>query len=709
MSQASAPPRLADQLRNVKVGLRRDLEISRQVLQGKPCYVLRDGISFQSHSLSARDYQIILALRSGRTVGEAFEELVQQERLKREREDEFYQFVVDLHQRGLLQLPTEDPDRLYARLQRTRTKSLARSLMQLASLKLPLGNPDRWLVEVAPYFRFLFTRWFAVLWACAVLMALLTVVADWERFQQPWASLLAVRNVLFVLVLVVVLKVWHEIGHAVACRHFGGEVPEWGAILIVGTPCAYVDTSAAWGFHRAWHRIVVNLAGMYFESLVALVATVVWISTDTGLLHAAAHQTMIVSTVITLFFNLNPLMKFDGYYVLSDWLGMPNLKQSADRAAIRELKRAAFSVASKPIGRTYWEQRGLVAFGIASALYKVTVIAGLFAVIAYRLPIVGLVAGVGYVVASVLPWMIRTSTYLWTSPETEPHRVRAVTCWFAMIALPFAVLILPLSRATVVAGVLRPERSRIVRAESEGFLESIDVVAGESVLADQPLGTLDNSEVRLVAAKAESELTIEGIRLRSDDRAALGATEAVLRRSIALGRSRQASEQVERLTLRAPIDGTITRVPAAERLGSFCRVGEPLLEVGGGGWRIRTLLTAEQLEDVAPRIGDRASIALPATGRTVDGALVSIAPFGGTPLDLVELSHLGGGEIVVDPQTMIPEQPYFELVFAVDGLPEELLRSGTRVDVSFRSVTRPLASVLYRRWLQFLDRYSKRT
>lgn len=705
----SSPSSLAEQLRDARISLRDDLQVTRQILNGRATYVLRDGISFQSHSLSASDYEIVLAMRSGRTAGEAFQELVNRGTLGADREGEFYQFVVGLHQRGLLQLPMEDSERLYARLMRGRQGSMARTLLQLVSFKIRLGNPDSWLDEIAPKARFLFHPVFVALWAVGMLVALGAIVADWDRFQQPWEAFLATRNVALILVLMVILKAWHEIGHALACKVFGGVVPEWGALLIVGTPCAYVDTTAAWGFHKRFQRVVVNLGGMYFESMAAMVGTFVWLSTEPGLVHSAAHQTIVVSTIVTLLFNLNPLMKFDGYYVLSDCLGIPNLKQISDRAAIQEIKHRFLGL---PIQREKFSGLawgGLVAFGIAAACYKVIVVTGLFSVIAYRLPALGLMAGGAYVAAMIVPALIGVTRYLWVSEETAPLRGRALVCWVALFALPTSVLLVPWRSTVAVGGVVRAERTWVVRAASDGYLVEINVSPGDRVLQDQLLGKLENEEClleerRTAVATERAELSMRRMVMTEKPQ----IHESALRSTVARHQWRDAQDRAASLAVRSPAEAIVTRAPATDQSGRFHRVGEPLIELGSGGWRIKTLLSAEQVADAVLVPGRDIDVVFEGTGATATGRLQAVLDFGGQPLSLVELTHLAGGDIVVNEQTMVPTQPYYEVTIDLDAWPIGTDRAGVRVDVLVPVRAMPLGWIGYRRWLQFLDRYARR-
>ena len=156
-------------------------------------------------------------------------------------------------------------------------------------------------------------------------------------------------NVPILWTLLVGLKTFHELGHAYACKRFGGTVPEMGAMIMMGTPCAYVDASSSWSFPKRWHRMIVALAGMYFESMLAMVALVVWLCTDTGQLHSAAQYAIVLSTVVTIGFNANPLMRYDGYFILCDLLNFPNLHRDAKASSSSFIKWILYGIESKPV------------------------------------------------------------------------------------------------------------------------------------------------------------------------------------------------------------------------------------------------------------------------------------------------------------------------------------------------------------------------
>ena len=162
-----------------------------------------------------------------------------------------------------------------------------------------------------------------------------------------------------------------------------------GAYLIAFTPCAYVDASAAWGLPQLRQRVVVSLAGMYLESIVAFFALLVWSWTDDLLISSCAHQIVVLSTAVTVLFNINPLMRYDGYYVLSDVTGTPNLRQRS----LEEVQSMFKRIDGDPFLREQRTDRSdwfLRIYGMLSAIYKVSLVLAICTMIALKFYLVGM-------------------------------------------------------------------------------------------------------------------------------------------------------------------------------------------------------------------------------------------------------------------------------------------------------------------------------
>ena len=334
-----APKSPADQLKDLSVILRSDLHVSRQLHQGQPVYVVHDPISFRTHRLTLQNYQVLVRLDPSKTIGQNFQTLVQQRHFSTSDQDFYYQYIMQLHQLGLIVLPVANGGRLFEQHQKQSKLKRRSKIYGALFMQIPLARPDLFLTRTAPQMRVLFSRGFLTLWAVAGLVALWLVASRFDEFMKPLNSLLATENLPFLWSAFVVLKIWHELGHGYACKIHGGAVPEMGMPLSAGTPAAYVDATAAWSFPERWKRLVVMLGGMYFETIVAIPAVFIWAFSSSPMLSSCAYQLVMMASLITVLFNANPLMKYDGYFIAGELLGIQNLRGRSDQLIKDVLKR----------------------------------------------------------------------------------------------------------------------------------------------------------------------------------------------------------------------------------------------------------------------------------------------------------------------------------------------------------------------------------
>ncbi|MCA9289513.1 MAG: hypothetical protein KDA25_00190, partial [Phycisphaerales bacterium] len=499
------PPSYADRLRGVTVHLRADLDITRHVFHDEPSYIVRDPLTFQAHQVSATDYQIIVALGEDRTLGEVFADLVARERLDPAHEEPFYEFIVQLHRLGFLNLPMSDDKALYQRFLRRRKAERAGLLMAFLFFRVPLINPDALLDRTIRVGRLLFTRTAFVLWALLMVAAGSVAVLRRADLAAPLLSILDAQNIALLWIQLVGLKVLHEFGHAYACKRYGGQVPEMGVLLIAFTPCAYVDATASWGFVRKRERIIVCLAGMYVESIIAAVALFVWSATNVGGVNTFAYQTFMLASLVTVGFNINPLMRYDGYYVMSDLIDMPNLRQRATRQLLGVVNRWCLGLPDPPGRHPAWVRATLIAYGIASTIYKVVLVTGICAIIAMKFFLLGLVLAGIYFAVTIIGAVNKTVRYLWLSPATAPVRARAVAVSILVLAvLPAAVAFVPIARPVEAGGIVVPEHEHVVRARTSGFIAAVLAHPRDRVDAGTPLVILDHPETTGAADEARA-------------------------------------------------------------------------------------------------------------------------------------------------------------------------------------------------------------
>ena len=701
---------LKDALSEVVISIRSDLHVSRHLVGGEPRYVVRDAIRFRSHSLSVTDYRVLMALNNHKPLGDIYLQLVKEGLLTVSCEERFYSHIVNLNQRGLLSLPIADPQRLYQRFEAKRKTRRRQMMASLLCFQMPLWNPNRFLKRTAIYSRILFTRPFFLCWLMALISSLAIVFARWDDFRSSLGSILALQNVPLIVGLIVGLKAWHEFGHAFACKYFGGDVPEMGALFIVGAPCAYVDASAAWGFSNRWHRVVVNLAGMYCESMIAICAVFVWNFTTASLLNSVAHYTVLVSTVVTLAFNMNPLMRFDGYYVVSDAMNMPNLRQESMGAAHRLLKRVVLGLRDGSDSRSALKTFGLATFGVASMIYKVIVMLGICTIVAYRVPAVGLGLGALYLGHTVFAMSKKTVEYLVSHPETQPVRRRAIAVAAAMIGgLPLLSLTLPVTRTVTLAGVVGRQIEHIIRTEAPGFLRLERAQTGDHIQNGQIVASLRNPELRLQRLKTRKEvesLNAELLTALISDRSIARKIERRL--ATAKAEWTHLNELVNQMDVASPFGGQITQSQLERRSGMFLAAGEPLMTVSSGDWIVRAVASAEELETARTSVGEAVEVRFAQSPNvTFQARVVNVAKIGTRRMEHAELTHVGGGTIAVDTTSMRAMESYFEITLRVPQDVGEWLRHRGRAYVCFRGRPRTLANLVYTRSLQFYHRFLK--
>lgn len=704
---AAKKERIIAMLSPLSIGLRRDLEVSRQVANGDVQYVIRDPITFNSCSLAQEDYQVFLHLEHMQSVQQAFAKLSAAGIIESDQRDEFYQFIVDLQRHNLILLPIVDGKILYERFAERRKKEKSSLPLRLISFQMPLLNPDRFL-EVTKRFAWpLFQNWFMVIWLGLVCLASYMVVVRWTDFSDATASLLALKSLPLLLVILCVLKAWHELGHAYACKIFGGNVPEIGLFFIVGTPCAYVDASAAWGFRERWHRVSVNLAGMYFESLIAIAAVFVWSLSQPGLVNSIAHYTIVISTVVTIMFNANPLLKFDGYYVLCDCLGIPNLKRLATASLHNCLKRIFLGLESPRIGTTWWSDRLYTLFGAASDLYRVVVTLGIFTFLALQIPTVGLLLGLFYLFVGLIPTVDRVVRYLLFQPETRGSRRRAVLLIGSSAAALTALIVMPIWTAISFTGIVGRENETFIRAPEPGFVSEVGFKLSQNVQPGDVLFQLTNEELetRHSAVKAEvSKLKSQLLQSLQTNPTEFGLLQQRLRQAeLDLGDVERA---IGRLTIRAPKDGVVAEWQNTDFTGRFFQSGEPLLKLESGKWIVRALATEEEVADSQVAVGDAVEFeVIGQPGKRLDGRVVGVARSSQTKIDETALTQLGGGDIGIDPYTQKAGEAYFSITMELDQLPGLSIHSGIRVQAMVPNRRWSLGRSLARKVWQFYHRY----
>lgn len=451
-------------------------------------------------------------------------------------------------------------------------------------LKIPLGRPAGFLKAIQPVFGWIFSGPAFVLWTILVIAATIVLSNEWSKFWSDSANVIARENWVWLLAAWIGLKCVHETAHGLVCLRYGGNIRETGFVLAVFTPLAYVDASSSWSFRSRWHRIHTAAAGIYIELLMASIAMLVWSHSDSALIRHILQNVIIMASVSTLVFNLNPLMKFDGYYILSDLLQIPNLMTQSTQTVQDIARRLVFgesSSAPQTMGR---ERIILMTFGVLATIWRMTV--SLSLLIAASVLFHG--AGIALAVAGVVMWFGRPLWRCLKSLDTwrlqQPERlVRA----FAMIALCVSALavlffVVPAPVMITAPGIVEYTDGEVIRAVTPGFIQQVHVIDGQEVAAGELLVSLTNAEISARLADLQQRFAQEDLRQQTANRDHDGGALSVAQMNLESLKSQLAEcqKQVTGLELRASQNGRIVVQNPERLLGTFARPGMELLTIG---------------------------------------------------------------------------------------------------------------------------------
>jgi putative peptide zinc metalloprotease protein len=482
---------------DLKPRLRATAQTFRQHYRGRMWYVIRDPSNNQFFRLNQASYHFIALLDGRRQVSEVWRICNEQLGDRAPTQGEAIRLLGQLYTANLLQaeLPA-DAQSMFERYRKRVRREMGGYFMNLLFPRIPLLNPEGFLNAFVGVVGWVFSRPGLLLWCVLVGAGFWGLTGQWDRLIKAGMpqTLLATDNLLLLYATFAVIKAIHEFGHAFACKKFGkdegsgGEVHTMGLMLLVFMPTPYVDASSSWAFRSKWHRITVGVAGMYVEIAVAAVAAIIWAHTREGVvIHDIAYNAMFIASVSTVLFNANPLLRYDGYYMLSDLLEIPNLAQRGKEYLYYLVRKHVYGVRNPQSpahsrGERFW----FVIYALCSFVYRVFVSVAIMLFIADKLFFVGAVLAV----ASLAGWMVYPTAkflhYLLTSEELTRTRGRAMLATAGFVVVAVALLgVVPFPDHDRAEGVVEAREQRLVHMAADGFIERV-LPSGRAVSTEGP-------------------------------------------------------------------------------------------------------------------------------------------------------------------------------------------------------------------------------
>ncbi|QDU99024.1 HlyD family efflux transporter periplasmic adaptor subunit [Lignipirellula cremea] len=694
---------------STRLRLRSDLIFTPQLTGDRPYYLVEDPLNSRFFRLGHVEYTLVTLLDGQTTIHDALSHLstvLPHHQLT--------EADAAAHCRWLVAMDlahTEESAQAARLAGSAQTAARQKTLAQWnpISFRLPLGRPDPMFTRLAGALGWLYSPAATAVGLLLAAVGGFLVCSRWEAFVASSQGVFAPGNWIWMVVCWVLLKIVHEISHGVVCKRYGGTVRETGVQFILLAPLAYVDVTSSWRFRSRWRRIHVAAAGMYSELVIAGIAALAWSQTGDGWLGNFCFNLILMASVTTLLFNANPLMKFDGYYMLSDALSLPNLYGNG-QACLRYA--ACRYLLGMPAALPDWTPRESTIFhlyGWAAFAWRIVISVTMIVTAA------ALFHGAGVLLACLagvlwlgLPAFHFVKFLATDEGGPQPQRLRFLL--IASLATAMAVGIfgfVPWPGTIAAPGVVDYSPPQLIRASSAGFVQSIHVQSGQQVQPGELLVVLENRE--LVRELADLQLQIRQSELRGrqrEQKGELAAEQAEEKQAEAL-RSQLAEKQiqVERLTVRAPCAGQVIGRNLDALQGKFLEEGDELFSLGDEAHKeLRISIAQDDLEVFHHQVQQPVRIDVPGLALW-RSPLEKVIPRATLTPPHPAFAAAHGGPLPVKPTAARSDgspqdayellEPRFTATVRLTPAESRQLRTGQRVVVSHRALHESIGQHLY--------------
>lgn len=704
-------------LETLRPSLPRHIHIQRRDYNNERWYLLQDKSNGRFHRLTPSAWRLISAMDGRNTLAQILALASNPDFYHSVDEipnhDDLIHLLQYLHVADLLvcDMPPNTQE-LFARREQKKQQRWLRLLMNPLTWNIPLGNPDPILDKLMPLARLLATRTMGVIWLVVVGYALLQAGNHWQQLTHGQLDrVLSPGNLFLIWLTYPFFKILHELGHGLFTKVWGGQVNDCGLVFVVGTPLPYMDASAATGFYAKRQRLMVGAAGMAVELFLAALALLLWVHLSDGFMRDFLYNIILIGGVSTLFFNGNPLMRFDGYHLLTDAFDLPNLATRANQQVSYLIRHYAYGIIDifSPASsiRETWL---LASYSIAAFIYRVFMLFFIILLVASYFPMLGLVIGAWLIFFQLLWPAIKAVRFLAQDKQLAAQRKRAwAITGVASLVILLAIWVVPLPQSTSAEAVLwLPDEAR-VKVDSSGEVAGLLVADGESVGAGQPLLRLHNPALVAQLAALQAHLREFDARYQQAwvvDRAQAQMFEQdiiAIKAEIELLQSR-----VTNLLVRSPAAGVFRITRTYYLPGSYLHQGDEFALIERPGHvRVRAALLQEEIGLV-----NQATHAVSIRFASNPTRLLEAVAIGEGPIASLQLPHSilgtpGGGRIPVD-ATQPGGIQVKEKVFLLDLALEDFVQSGhfgERAYVKFHHPAEPLATRWYRSLQQVFIRH----
>lgn len=661
--------------------LRQDLKIyaGNHEFDGSPTWMIYDPLSDNYFKIGWFEFECLKRFDGAKTDNDLIKIVNEETTLNIESED-VQELIMFMAQAGLFQ--GDNPhiqEILKYRMSKKEASFLHKYFLGYIFINIPLFRPEKFLKASFPYISFMFTRTFMLVILSLLGVGLYLTIHRWDDFLNTFTAFFSFENVATIIAATIIIKIFHELGHAYMANKYNVRVPTMGVILIVLYPILFTETTNAWRLYERKKRLHIAAAGLMAELCLATIALLIWHISSPGMIQNLSYFIAFISFMLSVFINANPLMKFDGHFLLADTLAIDNLQTRSARFFNWSLRETLFALGEDaPENIPQDKARFLTIFGFAQAIYKWFLYAGIAVALYYFVPKpFGFILSV-ILLSIMLGLPICKELYSWLKKRGEIMTNKRASITFCAFFLVIIVFFLPFSNTIKVPAVLHYKNYKPLYVSSPAHIDAINV---------QNLQTVSNGDVLFETSSDLLELQIMQARqniqkyrtilARQNTSPELSRQNVEIEQSIKSWETKLKGllEEKKELQITAPFDGVIKDIPSSLHEGRWVNPEQILAQiVSTQELQVTGYLNADDIE----RLKQGASAEFKSNSKLFQSYTLKLQEISKQETKNIahaELSSTYGGSIAASRnQTKITAQkPLYILKFSIDKENHEII------------------------------------
>ena len=682
MTISGSDQSLLESVLKLRPRLRRNISVVAQEFRGSRWYLLQDENAGRFIRVNSAAYELIGRFDGDHSIREILEIITESKTTDQTiNAEEMLGVVALLHEfeglQGGLAMSSRDALRRFTLAQEQ--KRYLRWGNPL-SLRFSLLDPDRLLNALTPLSRWAMSPVGLGAWVLIVISALMLVVLDRANFSHALQNQsFGVKDFVTFWLLYTVVKALHELGHGLAIKRWGGEVHDAGIFLLVFMPVPYVDGSASLAFRDKRKRAIVSAAGILVELFLAALGVLVWSVTEAGTTNDIALKLTLIGGLSTLLYNGNPLLRFDGYYVLEDLIEIPNLASRSTGYCRYLIQRYALGLSDSvsPLSSD-GERKWFLMYGLLSPVYRMLVLLGIALFLAQKYLLIGVVLASWAIYKQVIKPIIASLLYLTSNSQLHSKRPRALAVAVVPLVLVVAILSVPVPLITRSQGVVWAGDDEQVIVKTGGFVASVDVRSGDRIKAGDVILKLSNKELESNLHILQSkQLELRTAQAMAQQKSRVDGEIASSDYATATSQLNSLEKDHEALTIHSPASGVIVFNDPHELMGKYVREGDLLaFVVQQNQTTIRTVINQGNVGSLTGGIRSAEVMLASQMGTVYKASTLRETPAGGFLLPSAALGKAVGGPVrtdLSDGSGLTAESEIFQVDLA---LPADTLTAG---------------------------------